>query len=128
MEFEIWLFYRAADDGTRPENFQNVFSISISVYNLEISKFWIFVLDARYVEEEEAKVMEVFPHIHHHHRHRLLSSFWQCRQLMQALVQNQQNQPIGGAPRDKHGEFLKGHPRCFLMPLIHWKQMIGFMQ
>ena len=26
-------------------------------------------------------------------------------QLMQALVQNQQNQPIGGAPRDKHGEF-----------------------
>ena len=34
-------------------------------------------------------------------------------QLMQALVQNQQNQPIGGAPRDKHGEFLKGHPPVF---------------
>ena len=34
-------------------------------------------------------------------------------QLMQALVQNQQNQPIGGAPRDKHGEFLKGHPLMF---------------
>ena len=32
---------------------------------------------------------------------------------MQALVQNQQNQPIGGAPRDKHGEFLKGHPSVF---------------
>ena len=40
-------------------------------------------------------------------------------QLMQALVQNQQNQPIGGAPRDKRGKFLKGRPRCFLMPLIH---------
>ena len=34
-------------------------------------------------------------------------------QLMQALVQNQQNQPIGGAPRDKHGEFLEGHPPMF---------------
>ena len=32
---------------------------------------------------------------------------------MQALVQNQQNHPIGGAPRDKHGEFLKGHPPVF---------------
>ena len=40
-------------------------------------------------------------------------------QLMQALVQNQQNQTIGGAPRDKHGEFLKGRPLCFHMPLIH---------
>ena len=29
---------------------------------------------------------------------------------MQVLVQNQ---PIGGAPRDKHGEFLKGHPLLF---------------
>jgi len=35
------------------------------------------------------------------------------RQLMQALVQNQQNHPIGGAPRDKRGEFLKGHPPVF---------------
>ena len=34
-------------------------------------------------------------------------------QLMQALVQNQQNHPIGGAPCDKHGEFLKGHPLMF---------------
>ena len=34
-------------------------------------------------------------------------------QIMQALVQNQQNQPIGGAPRDKHGEFLKGRPSVF---------------
>ena len=34
-------------------------------------------------------------------------------QLMQALVQNQQNQQVGGAPRDKHGEFLKGHPLVF---------------
>ena len=34
-------------------------------------------------------------------------------QLMQALVQNQQNHPIGGAPRDKHGEFLKGCPPMF---------------
>ena len=34
-------------------------------------------------------------------------------QLMQALGQNQQNQPIGGAPRDKRGEFLKGHPPVF---------------
>jgi hypothetical protein len=33
---------------------------------------------------------------------------------MEALVQNQQNQPVGGAPpRDKHGEFLKGHPPVF---------------
>ena len=32
---------------------------------------------------------------------------------MQALVQNLQNQPIGGAPHDKHGEFLKGHPLVF---------------
>ena len=29
-------------------------------------------------------------------------------QLMQALVQNQQNQQVGGAPHDKRGEFLKG--------------------
>ena len=29
--------------------------------NLEISKFWILVLDVRCLEEEEAKVMEVFP-------------------------------------------------------------------
>ena len=34
-------------------------------------------------------------------------------QLMQALVQNQQNQQVGGAPHDKHGEFLKGHPLVF---------------
>ena len=34
-------------------------------------------------------------------------------QLMQALVQNQQNQPIGGAPRDKRGEFFKGRPPVF---------------
>jgi hypothetical protein len=36
---------------------------------------------------------------------------------MQTLVQNQQNiqnQPVGGAPpRDKCGEFLKGHPLVF---------------
>jgi len=32
---------------------------------------------------------------------------------MQALVQNQQNQPIGGAPSDKRCEFLKGHPPVF---------------
>ena len=34
-------------------------------------------------------------------------------QLMQTLVQNQQNQQGGGAPRDKHGEFLKGRPPVF---------------
>ena len=34
-------------------------------------------------------------------------------QLMQALVQNQQNHSIGGALRDKHGEFLKGRPLVF---------------
>ena len=34
-------------------------------------------------------------------------------QLMQTLVQNQQNQQGGGAPRDKHGEFLNGHPLVF---------------
>ena len=34
-------------------------------------------------------------------------------QLMQALVQNQQNQPIGGAPRDKRDEFYKGCPLVF---------------
>ena len=34
-------------------------------------------------------------------------------QLMQALVQNQQNQQVGGAPRDKRGEFLKGRPPVF---------------
>ena len=32
---------------------------------------------------------------------------------MQALVQNQQNPPIGGAPCDKGGEFLKGLPSVF---------------
>ena len=34
-------------------------------------------------------------------------------QLMQALVQNQQNHPVGGVPHDKLGEFLKGHPSVF---------------
>ena len=34
-------------------------------------------------------------------------------QLMQALVQNQQNHLIGGAPRDKCGEFMKGRPPVF---------------
>ena len=34
-------------------------------------------------------------------------------QVIQALVQNQQNHPIGGAPRDKRGEFLKGHHLVF---------------
>ena len=34
-------------------------------------------------------------------------------QIMQALVQNQQNQQGGGAPRDKRGELLKGHPPVF---------------
>ena len=34
-------------------------------------------------------------------------------QLMQALVQHQHNQPVGGAPRDRRGEFLKGHPPVF---------------
>ena len=37
------------------------------------------MLDVRYLEEEEAEVMEVFPQIHHHLRHRLLSNFWQYR-------------------------------------------------
>ena len=32
---------------------------------------------------------------------------------MQALVQNLQNQQVGGAPRDKRGEFLKGRPLVF---------------
>ena len=32
---------------------------------------------------------------------------------MQALVQNQQNHPNGGPPRDKHGEFLKGRSPMF---------------
>ena len=32
---------------------------------------------------------------------------------MQMLVQNQQNQQVGGAPRDKRGEFLKGRPPVF---------------
>jgi hypothetical protein len=33
---------------------------------------------------------------------------------MQQLVQNQHNQPIAGTqPRDKRGEFLKGHPPVF---------------
>ena len=34
-------------------------------------------------------------------------------QIMQVLVQNQQNHPIGGAPHDKRGEFLRGHPPVF---------------
>ena len=34
-------------------------------------------------------------------------------QLMQALVQNQQNYPIGGALRDKRGEFLEVYPPVF---------------
>ena len=71
------------------------------------------MLDSRCLEEEEAEDVEVFPHIHHQHRHRLLSNFWQYRQLMQALVQNQQNQQVGGAPRDKRGEFLNGRPLVF---------------
>ena len=33
--------------------------------------------------------------------------------LMEALVQNQQSQQVGGAPRDKRGEFLKGRPLVF---------------
>jgi len=74
LELELWLFYRVADVGTRLEKFQNVFYISISVYNLEISKFWIIVLDVRCLEEEDAKVVEVCPHIHHH-RDRLLNNF-----------------------------------------------------
>ena len=61
LELDIWMFYRAADVETCPENFQNVFYISTSAYNLEVSKFWIFVLDVRCLEEKEAKVMEVFP-------------------------------------------------------------------
>jgi len=32
---------------------------------------------------------------------------------MQALVQNQQNQQGGRAPRDKRGEFLTGRPPVF---------------
>jgi hypothetical protein len=33
---------------------------------------------------------------------------------MEAPVNNQQNQPLGGASeRDKRGEFLKGHPPMF---------------
>ena len=33
---------------------------------------------------------------------------------MQTLVQNMHNQPAGGAPpRDKRGEFMKGHPPVF---------------
>jgi hypothetical protein len=31
-------------------------------------------MDGRWLEEEEAGVMEVFPH-----RHQLLSNYWQCR-------------------------------------------------
>ena len=37
------------------------------------------MLGVRCLEEEEAEVVEVFPHIHHHHRHPLLSSFWWYR-------------------------------------------------
>jgi hypothetical protein len=47
---------------------------------------------------------------------------------MQQLVQNQQNQPVVGAPpRDKRGEFLKGRPPVF----IHATDPLeadGFMQ
>ena len=32
---------------------------------------------------------------------------------MQALVQNQQNHPISGAPHDKRGKLLKGRPLVF---------------
>ena len=40
-------------------------------------KYLCWMSDVRCLEEEEAKVVEVFPHIdHHHHRHLLLSSFW----------------------------------------------------
>jgi len=35
-------------------------------------------------------------------------------QLMQTLVQNMKNLPVGGAPpRNKRGEFMKGHPPVF---------------
>jgi hypothetical protein len=36
-------------------------------------------MDGRWMEEEEAGVIEVFPQIPHHHRHQLLSNFWQYR-------------------------------------------------
>ena len=39
-------------------------------------------------------------------------------QLMQALVQNQQNQPIGGVPHNKRGEFLKHCPPSVFT--CHW--------
>ena len=42
----------------------------------KISKFWMF--DNRCLEEEEAEVVEVFPHIHHHHQ-QLLNNSWQYR-------------------------------------------------
>ena len=35
------------------------------------------------------------------------------KQIIQALVQNQQNQQVGRASRDKRGEFLKGRPPVF---------------
>ena len=38
-------------------------------------------------------------------------------QLMQTMMQHIQNQPVGGPPpfpvRDKHAEFMKGHPPVF---------------
>ena len=37
------------------------------------------MLNVRCLTEEEPEVMEVFPHIYHHHRHRLLRNSWQCR-------------------------------------------------
>jgi hypothetical protein len=36
-------------------------------------------MDGRWLEEEEAGVVEVFPQIHHHHCHQLLSNYLQCR-------------------------------------------------
>jgi hypothetical protein len=37
-------------------------------------------------------------------------------QLMQAMMHRMDNEPVGGPPpvhvRDKHGEFIKGHPLC----------------
>ena len=72
------------------------------------------MLDVRCPEEEEAEVVEVFPHIHHHPLPPTIEQLLAVQtQLMQALVQNQQNHPIGGAPCDKHGEFLKGCPPVF---------------
>jgi hypothetical protein len=76
----------------------------------------MFVMDIRWPEEEEAGGHGgVPPNPPPPPPPTIEQTLAVQTQLMQQLRQNQQNQPIVGAPpRDKHGEFLKGRPPVFM--------------